>query len=78
MRQEEFDAGTGKPGEVVAAEAGGLPAEMPPQGDGWKQAIWEFRTEMAAHFLATERKSRLLFEEYIGRRKAIDEGRPDM
>ena len=31
---------------------------------------------MAAHFLEAERNTRLLFEEFLGKRKAIDEGNP--
>ncbi len=32
--------------------------------------------EMAAHFLEAERKTRVLFDECLGKRRAIDEGNP--
>ena len=42
-----------------------------------KQDISALSMEMAGHFLAAERKTLLLFEQFLGKRKTIDEGHPD-
>jgi hypothetical protein len=80
--RDEFSAVRGE----IAAQGQELRAEMAAQGQELrselatkaelKQDIAALGMEMAAHFLEAERKTRLLLEEFLGKRRAIDEGTP--
>ena len=61
--------------DEMAAQGRELRAELATKAE-LKQDISALSMEMAAHFLEAERKTRLMFEEFLGKRRAIDEGNP--
>lgn len=67
----EFSAIRGE----IATQGQQLRAELATKAE-LKQDIAALSMEMAGHFLEAERSTRRLFEEFLGKRKAIDEGNP--
>lgn len=67
----EFSAIRGE----IATQGQQLRAELATKAE-LKQDIAALSMEMAGHFLEAERSTRLLFEEFLGKRRAIDEGNP--
>lgn len=75
--RERIETRTSELRSEIALQGRELRAEMAAQKVELRQDISALSVEMVAHFLAAEQKTRVLFEEFLGKRKAIDEGHPD-